>query len=293
MAVGETSGGDDVTRPVSRGMRALLYVAIALTFAAGTQLVVLAADTDRYFAWSIATPMSAVFIGASFWAAAVVLTWSARQSAWVHARVPVPSVAVVATLLLIATVQHLEEFESLLGFLWIEVYAVIPPLAIALVVMQLAVPGTDPPSESSLPSGLRTALGVHAVALLGVGGFLYFAAGESNSIWPWELTDLTSKAIGTWLLGIGTLAAYVGLRNDRVDIPGASLSYLVLSAMLTLGLIRFPDDVDFGSVDTLVFLAFIVSAAAIGAFGALLSLREHRFASGLPHGGVPVEIKRS
>lgn len=279
-------------RPVSRGMRGFLYVAIALTFAAGTQLVVLADHTDRYFAWSIAVPMSAVFIGASFWAASVVLVWSARQREWVHARVPVPSVAVVATLLLIATVQHIEEFDSLLGFLWIEVYAFVPPVAVTLVVMQLAVPGKDPPAESSLPSGLRVALGVHAVALLGLGGFLYFAPGESNSIWPWELSDLTSKAIGTWLLGIGTLAAYVVLRNDRADIPGASLSYLVLPAMLALGLIRFPDDVDFSSVDTLVFLAFVVSAAAIGTYGAVVSLRERRFASGLPQGGFPVEVKR-
>jgi hypothetical protein len=292
MAVGVTSAQEDVIRPVSRGMRAFLYAAIALTFAAGTQLVVLAADTDRYFAWSIDTPMSAVFIGSSFWAASAVLTWSARQTAWVHARVPVPSVAVVATLLLIATVQHLELFESLLGFLWIEVYAIVPPLAVALVVMQLALPGTDPPPEASLPSGLKAALGVHAVALLGFGGFLYFGASDSNSIWPWELTDLTSKAVGTWLLGIGTLAGYVALRNDRADIPGASLSYLILPAMLTLGLIRFPDDVDFGSLDTLVFLLFIVSAAGIGAYGSLLSWREGRFASDLPHGGVPVEIKR-
>jgi len=278
-------------RPVSRGMRAFLYAAIALTFAAGTQLVVLAEDTGRYFAWDIAVPMSAVFIGASFWAASVVLVWAARQRDWIHARVPVPSVAVVATLLLIATVQHLDQFESLLGFIWIEVYAVVPPLAIALAAMQLAVPGTDPAPAAALPPGMRWALFTHAVLLLGFGAFLYFAPGESNSIWPWELTDLTSKAIGTWMLGIGTLAAYVAARNDRDDIPGASLSYLVLPAMLALGLIRFPDDVDFASADTIALIAYLASAAAIGLYGALLSLREGRFASGLSHGGIPVEIK--
>jgi hypothetical protein len=41
-----------------------------------------------------------------------------------------------------------------------------------------------------------------------------------------------------------------------------------------------------------VLIAFILSAAAIGAYGSLLSLREGRFASELPHGGVPVELKR-
>jgi hypothetical protein len=292
-----TSSGADspaagsAIRPVSRSMRAFLWVAIALTFAAGTQLVVLAADTDRYFAWAIDPPMSAVFVGASFWAAAVILTWSARHRDWVRARVPVPSVAVVATLLLIATVQHIELFESLLGFVWIEVYAVVPPLAVALVVMQLAVPGTDPAPESPLPGGLRAALTVHAFVLVALGAYLYFSSGDGNAIWPWELTDLTSKAIGTWMLGIGTLAAYVGARGDRADIPGASLSYLVLPAILALGLMRFPEDVDFASADTLAFIAFWLSAAAIGAYGAILSLSEGRFAPGLRHGGIPVEVK--
>jgi hypothetical protein len=229
-----------MTRPVSRGMRAFLYAAIALTFAAGTQLVILADETDTYFAWAIDPAMSAVWIGASFWGASVVLTWAARQRSWVRARVPVPSVAVVATLLLIATVQHIELFNSLLGFLWIEVYAIVPPLAIALVVMQLAVPGQDPPPEQPLPARLRAALGVHAVVLVVLGAYLYFSTGDGNAIWPWELTDLTSKAIGTWMLGIGTLAGYVVWHNDRADIPGASLSYLVLPAMLALGLLRFP-----------------------------------------------------
>jgi hypothetical protein len=270
-------------------MRAFLYVAIALTFAAGTQLVVLAEHTETFFAWPIDAPLSASFIGASFWAAAVVLVWAARQRDWVHARVPVPSVFVVATLLLIATLQHIEQFESLLGALWVEVYAVVPPLALGLAAMQLATPGEDPPPRARLPRGLRAALGIHALALLALGAFLYLAPGDAGSLWPWALTALTGKAIGTWLLGIGTLAAYVALRDDRDDVPGASLSYVALALLLLLAVARFGADLDFAAASTWVFLGFVLSALAIGLAGARLSLREGRFASGLPRGGNPVE----
>lgn len=272
-------------------MRAFLWAAIALTFAAGTQLVVLADQTDRYFAWPIEPPMSAVFIGASFWAASAILTWSSRQRIWTKASLPVPSVAVVATLLLIATIQHIDLFEGPLGILWVEVYALVPPLAIGLVVIQLASPGSDPKPDQPMPGGLRLALGAHALILLGAGLYLYAASDDGAAIWPWALSDLTSKAIGTWMLGIGTLAAWAWQRNDRDDLPGASLAYLVLPAMLGLGLVRFSGDVDFGSAESLTFIAFWLSAAAIGAAGALVSLREGRFATGAREGGVPVEIR--
>lgn len=116
--------------------------------------------------------MSAAFVGVGFWSAATVVFWCSRQRNWVRARVIVPTVAVVATMLMVATIEHLEVFHGPIGLAWIEVYAIFPPALFALAVMQLA-------------------SGAHA------------------SEWPWELTDLTSKAVGTWLVGTGVTAAFV------------------------------------------------------------------------------------
>ena len=107
-------------------MHVLLYVLTALTFFAGTQLFVLSDHTDQFFSWTIANPMSAAFIGAGFWGAAVVVFWCARQREWTRGRVVVPTVAVVATMLLVATLQNLEAFHGLLGLAWIEVYSIFP-----------------------------------------------------------------------------------------------------------------------------------------------------------------------
>ena len=130
-------------RLLSRGMRRLLVAAAILDLLAGTQAFLLADHAATFFAWPIDAPLSAAFIGASFWAAGVLIFWSARQDTWVRARVAIPAVAVVVTTLLAATLRHLETFSSPLGLVWIEVYALIGPVAAVLLALQLAAPGAD------------------------------------------------------------------------------------------------------------------------------------------------------
>jgi len=166
-------------RQVTRGMHVLLYVLTALTFVVGTQLVVLADHTAQFFSWTIAIPASAAFIGAGFWGAATVVYWCARQRDWARGRVVVPTVAVVATMLLVATLQNLQAFHGLLGLAWIEVYAIFPPALIAITAMQLARPGTDPRLGARLPVGLRAALAVQAVVAI-VAGIVLFKIGRAH-----------------------------------------------------------------------------------------------------------------
>jgi hypothetical protein len=281
---------DDQPRPVTRSMRALLYVLTALTFFAGTQLFVLSEHTDAFFSWSIDPPMTAAWIGAGFWSAAIVSFWAARQRLWVRARLPVPTILIVATLLLVATLDHIDAFHGLLGAAWIEVYAVFAPIAVAIVAMQLVTPGRDPGRSERVPASLRVVFAVHAVVFVGVGLLLFASPGAGRSIWPWDLTDLTAEAVGTWLAGIGVIAGYIAVRDDREDLPGNALAYLVLGGGSLLAVVRFAGDLDFGRPGAAVFVAFAISVLAAGAWSALLCLREGRYRRVLPEGGIPVEL---
>lgn len=60
-------------------MRWLLIVAALLAFIAGIQLYVLSEHTDRYFAWTISSPLTAAFIGASFWTGALAVSLALRE----------------------------------------------------------------------------------------------------------------------------------------------------------------------------------------------------------------------
>src|SRR5215207_5960619 len=196
----------DHPRLLSRGMRRLLVAAAVLDF----------------LAWPIDAPLSAAFIGASFWAAGVLIFWSARQDTWVRGRVAIPAVAVVVTTLLAATLRHLETFSSPLGLVWIEVYALIGPVAVVLVALQLAAPGTDLHSGTQIPPPIRAGLAVLAGGLGAAGALLFLTPGTVAEVWPWPLTELTSMALGGWLGGIAITAAYLVWHDDRADLGGAT-----------------------------------------------------------------------
>ena len=56
-------------RPVVPGMRRLLLAAAVLVLLAGLQLFVFTGRTDSFFAFTIANPLAAAFLGAAYWAA--------------------------------------------------------------------------------------------------------------------------------------------------------------------------------------------------------------------------------
>jgi hypothetical protein len=279
------------TRPLSRGLRRLLLAAAVLDLLAGTQASILSAHTGLFFAWPIASPLTAAFVGASFWAAGVLIYWSSRQETFVRARVTVPAIAVVVTTLLIATVRHLDTFlVSPLGPLWIEIYVLIGPIVAVVLALQLAVPGRDHHSGRRLPPGLRLGLAAQGTLMLAAGATLFFAPGQAHAIWPWAVNELSSQTIGGWLLGIGVTAAYVVLHDDREDLPGVMPCYVVLGGSLLAALARYPDALDASGAAIAAYAAFWASTVALGATGTRLAHRDGRYVALRPPGGIPVEV---
>jgi len=278
-------------RPLSRGMRRLLVAAAILDLLAGTQATLLSGHSALFFAWPIDSALTTAFIGASFWAAGVLIYWASRQDLFVRARIVVPAIAVVVTTLLAATIRHLDTFLiSPLGPIWVEVYVLIGPIVAVVLALQLAVPGRDPHSGTHLPVALRAALTFQGAAMLSAGAWLFFFPGSANDIWPWALTELTSQAIGGWLLGIGITAAYLVWHDDRTDIPGALLSYVVLSGCLLVALLRYTRELDAGDLSVWLYAAFWLSTLAIGATGTRLAWLDGAYRVKRPTGGVPVEV---
>jgi hypothetical protein len=281
----------DRPRPVSRGMRLLLYVLTALTFVAGTQLFVLSEHTDVFFSWAAAPPVGAAFVGAGFWSASAVVLWSARREHWAEARLIVPTIAVVATMLLVATLQHLDRFQGLFGLAWIEIYSIFPPLLGGLVIMQLAVPGRDRHSGTRLPAWLRSTLAVQALAGVGAGAALYASHDLAPTLWPWELSELMSKAVGTWLVGTGLTAGVVALVDDRDAMPGNALAQIVFGGGVLFALARFAGDVDSSHAGAYALILYASTTLVAGAATASIAWREGRYAPTGVRGGIPVELR--
>jgi hypothetical protein len=254
-------------------MRKLLWIAATLVFLAGVQLFVFPERTERFFAWTIDSPLTAAFLGAAYWASVAFKIGAARQRVWAYARVAVPAVFVFTSLTLVATLLHLDlfhlgtEFEtttSAVTWFWIGIYAVVPLMMIVLAAKQWRAPGVDPPRGSALPRWIAGGLWVHAVVMLLVGAALFIAPERTASLWPWPLTPLTGRAVGAWVLSLGLAAAHSLWENDTRRLRPAAVGYIALGILEAIAALRFVDRVDWARLRAVVYVVFLASMVVVG-----------------------------
>jgi hypothetical protein len=280
MATSQPSG----IRPVITGMRWMLLIASGLVFIVGIQLVILTEYTDRYFAWTINPPLTAAFLGAGYWASFAMEYLASRKRAWAQARIAVPAVLIFTTLTLIATLLHLDRFHlnhpdlptRTAAWVWLAVYAIVPPAMAALLVLQLRVPGADPPRQAPLPRWTHAILIVHALLMVPLGAALFLAPQATAPLWIWTLTPLTARAVGAWLLALGVAAAHSSWENDWQRVQIATMSYTIFGIFQLLGLARYPLTVDWSRPQSWIYVLFLLSVLFVGVYGWRQSARMAR-----------------
>lgn len=251
------------------GLRWFFIVSAVLALIAGVMLFIGAAETDRFFAWTIEPPLTAAFMGAAYWAALVLLAWAANQREWARSRTALPAVFLIAVLLLIATLIHLDKFDldSLFGWFWLTVYVIVVPLLTVLIWQQISAAGQVPPGHRPLPAWLRLALSLQAGAMLGIGAALFVFGTDAASLWPWELTPLTARAIGAFLCGFGIAAAFAVREDDLDRLRGSALSYAALGALELLAVAIHSEDLSGTDLEQGLYIGFCASVLAVGAYG--------------------------
>lgn len=261
-------------RPLTPGMQRMLLVASGLVFTIGIPLFVLSEQTERYFAWTIASPLTAAFLGAAYWASAVLELMAARERAWSSGRIAVPAVLLFTTLTLVVTLLHVDRFHFAAPLLitrvgtwvWLLVYAAVPPIMGLLLLRQLRVAGADLPRKQALPDWARALFLLQAAVLGSFGLALLVAPTAVAPLWPWQLTPLTGRAIGAWLLSLGVAAGHTAWENDRCRVRAATTSYLVLAVFELIALLRYAGEFSWGSPSGWLYLIFLVLMLGLGAY---------------------------
>src|SRR3954454_13806184 len=99
---------------MTRSVAPLVSLGLGVLTAAlivGVLPVVLAPGrTERYFTWTIDVPLTAAFLGACYWTAALFTLLSARERVWERPRFVMPGILVAGVLILHPTLIHLEKF---------------------------------------------------------------------------------------------------------------------------------------------------------------------------------------
>jgi hypothetical protein len=256
-------------RPVTHQLRLILQLFAGLALIAGALLFFGATRTDAWWSWTIQPPLTAATLGAFYWAAFVLILSAARSRTWIGARPAVYPVAVIALLLLVITLIHLDRFDldSLFGVFWVVIYAVIPVLLVWAIAGQLSTPGEDRRGAQRLPRLLRRAVLVEGVLLVAAGLLLLIAPGAADDVWPWALSPLTSRAIGSFLFGVG-LAALIAVRDDDpLSFRGAALAYTALGLLELLALNLHIPDLGDRPLATGLYAAFWIAVVVTGGYG--------------------------
>ena len=261
------------TKELIPSARALLWIAGGLVFIAGLQLFVFSTRTERLFAWTIDVPLTAAFLGAGYWASVAFEWLAARERTWANARVALPTVFLFTVLTLVATLVHLDLFHldgsfptsaRMAAWGWLAIYVVVPLAMAIILVMHLRAPGVDPERSRPLPSPLRIALAAQAIVMIALGAYLFLSPGRAGSMWPWPLTPLTGRAVGAWVVSIGSAAVQVVWDNDGRRARVAGVAYLLLGLLELVAVARYPETVAWEEPQAPLYVAFLASMMVAG-----------------------------
>lgn len=276
----KTTGRDDRVLPA---MRVAALVVVAVLVPALVILWGLPTRTEDLWAWTIAAPLTPIFMGAGYGAGAYFFLRVYRTPRWHEVSVGVLSAAVFALLMLITTVLHFDAFNqgkahdglpdppvlaTVAYYGWTIVY-ILSPWAVGWLWWrnQKLDPRDPEDGEPLVPANVRLAARIIAVGALAGAAVMLVSPGTVIEQWGWTLTDLTARVLGCFTAQVGTGFLLLSFDPRWSSWKVLVQTFLVAVALLLAGAIREWDTFLDGRPMQWAYLAGLVAGA-----GALLAL---------------------
>ncbi len=229
-------------------MRFMLVIGAAFVLGAGVQLYVLAEHADRYFAWSIANPLTAATLGAFYLAAAPMALAAARESDWVQARVGILPITIFVWLTLATSVAHYSEFRfdasglpMVAAVAWFVIYVADPPLLTLALARQVRSGSTAQPRTAPMPVWVAVTLVSAAIPITAYGVALYARPTLIGNDWAWPLPPIAAQTFAAWLIALGLLLGSMAYERDWVRCHTVALGLTALGALQLAALAWYRD----------------------------------------------------
>ena len=125
-------------RPPTAYTRAVALGIVPFLVVASVMLYLLPTRTEQLFAWTIAPPISAMFLGSAYVGGLVFFLHVVRAARWEQVKYGFPAVLLFSILLAIATVLHWDRFHfgHVSFIVWATLYFLTPVLVAAVLAVQ-------------------------------------------------------------------------------------------------------------------------------------------------------------
>ncbi|MEY9940614.1 hypothetical protein [Streptacidiphilus sp. MAP5-3] len=272
--------------PLSPVVRLAMVVPRTLGAAyAGLLLTLAPSHTDLLFAWTM-SPVTATLIGAGY-AGSCAMLWlcAARARQWAQARVSVLSSSLFMLLMLAAILLdrgtlHLtggQLFAVLAAYGWLGFHLLAPLSgAVGLGVQRFGAAGRSVSRTAPRPGPMPWWVALPTVSsgffLAVLGGLLFASPGWAARNWPWTAGQLDIRVLAAFALTF-SIAMLMTVRDRELQRVRHGMVALVVTGLLGLaGLLRYADQVRWGSVGASGVVAVLMLLLGLGMSGLGLSV---------------------
>ena len=219
----------------------VLYAFVVLYF--------LPTQTKQLFAWPIAPPMTAMFIGASYVNGVIFFAAVLIGKSWHRVWAPHIGVFAFATLLLIATFLHWDRFTHghPVFYVWVFIYVVAPILTLwALFTNRREDRHLPDQRDAVVPFTLRIIWLIPGALFLIAALYAFVKPAWLIPLWPWKATPLTMRVMVSFysMLGVAVIVVFREPRWSawRIGAIGVTTwhALVVMAALLRQGDFKRP-----------------------------------------------------
>ena len=224
--------------------------------------------TADAWAWTIKPELTPIFLGAGYGAGAYFFWRTFRARRFTPSSAGIFGAAFFATLMLIATIIHWDRFNHgdapFLGatafYGWVTVYIVSPPIVLALwLANRRTDPGVPAPGEAIVPEPVRRTARAFSAGALVAAAVFFLVPDVAIDIWPWDLTPLTSRVLGSFTAQVGVGALLLSFDSRWSAWRLIVETYWLATALLLVGAVRAWDDFDTGNPMTYLYVGGLLA----------------------------------
>ena len=237
--------------------RALAALIVPFLVAAFVILYFRPQDTGRLFAWPISPSMTSFVLASAYIGGAYFFVRVVFERRWHHIAVGFLPVTTFAGLMMIATVLHWNRFtHGGVSFVtWTVLYATTPVLVLGVFLQNRhSDAGIPDPDDVETPGAIRWVMGGAGAVILVAGLALFAFPSVLIATWPWRLTPLTARVIGSCfaLTGVFGLSIVGDHRWSAARI--ALQSQAVGVVLILIGIVRAWSDFTAANAMTWLFV---------------------------------------